>query len=101
MSRQKNDDKVARVIMKYMLPIGAKEYPIEVEIRFPHDLNESVAKEVKRLFWPFTPSVEKVNFPKEPEMEVEVEDEDFTKVEVETKIPKARAGRRASSRSKV
>jgi hypothetical protein len=67
------------MVWKYTLPIGLREYPIEVEIRFPRDLNESVIEEIKRLFLPFTYAMGRTS-PQEPEEEIE-EDNDFTKVD--------------------
>lgn len=64
-----------------MMPVGDKEYPIEVEIRFPHNLADAVGSELKRVFWPLMPVVERINFPREPEMEVEIEEEEDVEVQ--------------------
>lgn len=59
------------MVFKYTLPVGLREYPIEVEIRFPQDLNESVTEEIKRLFLPFSYAM---GSPKQDESEVEPEE---------------------------
>ena len=89
-----SDEKTARLIFRYMLPVGQKEFPVEVEIRFPHELADSVVTEIKRVLWPLMPVVERVNFPKEPEMEIEVED---SEIEDEVEIKKAKPSRRKKS----
>lgn len=84
----KKEERTGKLIFRYMVPVGSKEYPIEVEIRFPHELSDAVATEIKRLFWPLMPVVEKINMPREPEMEVEIEPEHVGKIEVEEKAPR-------------
>lgn len=81
------------MVWKYTLPIGLREYPIEVEIRFPPDLNESVTEEIKRLFLPFSYAMGRTT-PQEQEEQIE-EDNNFTKVNA-----KSESVRRTQKRGK-
>jgi hypothetical protein len=80
LSFKKNEDKLSKMVTKYMLPIGLKVYPIEVEIRFPKDLNESIVQDIRRLLLPLMPPAETIAY---EESDEEIHDSDFTKVEPE------------------
>lgn len=78
LSYKKPENKMSKMLLRYMLPVGLNEYPIEIEIRFPRDLNESIVEEIKRLFLPF--KYAGTSFQQD---EVKIQPGDFMKVETE------------------